>query len=184
MPPVKKQSEKARVEALKTRMIKLNPAQLMDALRGKAAALNLPADVELLEIDYDLLSGQVVAIVRSDSFEDVAESYPIPEFTAPATSTPSPKQSEAPVASVSAAPKVKTLEKAPVQARQDTGGVEKEFSPEQRELLSFTVEGNYVIAKPTQFLKEEWNEINDVVKSIGGRWVKGDIISYWEIPMP
>jgi hypothetical protein len=165
-------------------MIKLNPAQLMDALRGKAAALNLPADVELLEIDYDLLSGQVVAIVRSDSFEDVAEAYPIPEFTAPATGTPSNKQPETPAAPVSAAPKVKTLEKAPVQPRQDTGGVEKEFSPEQRELLSFTVEGDYVIVKPTQFLKEEWNEINDVVKSIGGRWVKGDIISYWEIPIP
>jgi hypothetical protein len=166
------------------RMIKLNPAQLMDALRGKAAALNLPGDVELLEIDYDLLSGQVVAIVRSDSFEDIAESYPIPEFTAPATATPNPKQPETPAAPASAAPKVKILEKVPVQSRQDTGGVEKEFSPEQRELLSFTVEGDYVIVKPTQFLKEEWNEINDVVKSIGGRWVKGDIISYWEIPMP
>ena len=166
-------------------MIKLNPAQLMDALRGKAAALNLPADVELLEIDYDLLSGQVVAIVRSDSFEDIAESYPIPEYTAPATAAPSPKQPQTPApASATPTPKVKTLEKAPVQPRQDTGGIEKEFSPEQRELLSFTVEGDYVIAKPTQFLKEEWNEINDVVKSIGGRWVKGDIISYWEIPMP
>jgi hypothetical protein len=76
------------------------------------------------------------------------------------------------------------LEKAPVQPRQNTDGVEKEFSPEQREMLSFSVEGDYVIAKPTQFLKEEWNEINDVVKSIGGRWVKGDIISYWEIPIP
>jgi hypothetical protein len=182
LPPVNKQPEKVRVEALKTRMIKLNPAQLMDALRGKAAALNLPADVELLEIDYDLLSGQVVAIVRSDSFEDIAEAYPIPEYTAPAAA--SPKQPETPAAPAIAAPKVKTLEKAPVQPRQDTGGVEKEFSPEQRELLSFTVEGDYVIAKPTQFLKEEWNEINDVVKSIGGRWVKGDIISYWEIPLP
>jgi hypothetical protein len=184
LPPVNKQPEKARVKTLKTRMIKLNPAQLMDALRGKAAALNLPADVELLEIDYDLLSGQVVAIVRSDSFEDIAESYPIPEYTAPAASTPTPKQPEAPAAPASVTPKVKTLEKAPVQPRQNTDGVEKEFSPEQREMLSFSVEGDYVIAKPTQFLKEEWNEINDVVKSIGGRWVKGDIISYWEIPIP
>jgi hypothetical protein len=164
------------------RMIKLNPASLMDALRGKAAALNLPDDVELLDIKYDLFSGQVVAIVRSDRFEDVAEAYPIPEFTV--ASEASPKQPEISAAPVSAVPKVKPMEKPMVQERQDTGGVEKEFSPEQRELLSFTVDGNYVIAKPTQYLKEEWNEINDVVKSLGGRWVKGDIISYWEIPMP
>jgi len=41
-----------------------------------------------------------------------------------------------------------------------------------------------VIVKPTLFLKEEWNDINDVVKSLGGKWVKGDIINYWEIPLP
>jgi hypothetical protein len=33
-------------------------------------------------------------------------------------------------------------------------------------------------------LKAEWNEINDVVKSLGGKWVKGDIVSYWAIPLP
>jgi hypothetical protein len=182
LPPVKKAIPRERVEAMKMRMIKLNPKSLMDALRGKAALSNLPDDVELLDIKYDLFSGQVVAIVRSDRFEDVAESYPIPEFTV--ASEASPKQPEAPAAPVSAVPKVKPVEKIPVQASQGTGGVEKEFSPEQRELLSFTVDGDYVIVKPTHFLKEEWNEINDVVKSIGGRWVKGDIISYWEIPLP
>ncbi|MCW4046873.1 MAG: hypothetical protein NWE99_04845 [Candidatus Bathyarchaeota archaeon] len=164
------------------RMIKLNSAFLMEALRGKAAALNLPDDVELLDIKCDLFSGQVVAIVRSDKFEDVAESYPIPELTVASDATSKP---EAPAAA-GVLPNVKPVQKIPVRAQQDTGtgGIEKEFSPEQRELLNFAVEGDYVIVKPTQFLKEEWNEINDVVKSLGGRWVKGDIISYWEIPLP
>ena len=62
--------------------------------------------------------------------------------------------------------------------------VEEEFSPEQRDLLSFTIDGNYVVIKPVEYLKAEWNEINDIVKSLGGRWVKGDIISYWEVPLP
>jgi hypothetical protein len=33
------------------------------------------------------------------------------------------------------------------------------------------------------FLKTEWDDINEVVRSLGGKWVKGDIISYWEIPL-
>ncbi|MBT0158615.1 hypothetical protein G4O51_01370 [Candidatus Bathyarchaeota archaeon A05DMB-2] len=166
------------------RMIKLNPKLLMEALRGKvASSLNLPDDVELLDIKCDLFSGQVVAIVRSDRFEDTAESYPIPELTVASEASPKP---EAPAVVASVLPNVKPVQKIPVRAKQGTGasGIEKEFSPEQRELLSFTVDGDYVIVKPTQFLKEEWNEINDVVKSLGGRWVKGDITSYWEIPLP
>ena len=61
--------------------------------------------------------------------------------------------------------------------------MENEFSPDQRKLLSFQVKGEFVIVKPIQFLKEEWEDINEVVRSLGGKWVKGDIISYWEIPL-
>jgi hypothetical protein len=70
------------------------------------------------------------------------------------------------------------------QPKRNTNLMEEEFSMEQRKLLSFTVEGNYVIVKPAKFLKAEWDDINEVVRSVGGRWVKGDIISYWEIPLP
>jgi hypothetical protein len=62
--------------------------------------------------------------------------------------------------------------------------VEDEFSPDQRRLLSVKVEGDCVVVKPTQFLKAEWDDINDVVKSLGGKWVKGGIISYWVVPLP
>jgi hypothetical protein len=49
--------------------------------------------------------------------------------------------------------------------------------------MGFTLEGDCVLVKPTQFLKTEWDDINEVVRGIGGKWVKGDIISYWAIPI-
>jgi hypothetical protein len=36
---------------------------------------------------------------------------------------------------------------------------------------------------PIQYLKAEWDEISDVVRSLGGKWVKGDIVSFWAIPL-
>jgi len=165
---------------MKMRMIKLNPEFLVKVLQGKAAsfASNLPGDVELLDIKYDLFSKQVMAIVRSDSFEDVAESYPIPEFNV--TYTARAKTESKPATSK---PEAKPVETAQTQRSYGTSAIEEEFSPEQRELLSFTVDGDYVIVKPIQYLKAEWNEINDVVKSLGGKWMKGDILSYWAIPL-
>jgi hypothetical protein len=171
---------------MKIRMIKLNPQFLIDTLQGKAASFtsNLPDDLELLDVKYDLFTQQVLAIVRSNSFEDVAETYPIPEFKVIYTKSsktetkPEPK----PVASVK--PKLKPpAEKAPIPTSPDVRAVEEEFSPEQLELLSFAVDGDYVVVKPIQYLKDEWNEINDVVRSLGGKWVKGDFASYWAIPL-
>ena len=166
---------------MKMRMIKINPEFLIQMLQGKAEPFtsNLPSDVELLDIKYDLFSNQVFAIIRSDSFEDVADAYPIPEFKVTYT-----KRSKAePKPTTTSKLASKPLEKPQIQTSQDVRGIEEEFSPEQRELLSFTVDGDFVVVKPIQYLKAEWNEINNVVKSIGGRWVKGDIISYWEIPI-
>ena len=167
---------------MKMRMIKLNPEFLIGTLQGKAASFtsNLPDDIELLDIKYDLFSKQVYAIVRSDSFEDVTESFPIPEFNviyianAKAKSQPTPNSK----------PEAKSAKSTQTRTSQGSSAVEQEFSQEQRELLSFTVEEEYVIVKPIQYLKAEWNEINDVVKSLGGNWVKGDIVSYWAIPLP
>jgi hypothetical protein len=75
------------------------------------------------------------------------------------------------------------VKKTQVQPSRYTSRIEDEFTPEQRKLLSFRVEGDYVIVKPIQFLKAEWDDINETVKSLGGKWVKGDIISYWTIPL-
>jgi hypothetical protein len=167
---------------MKMRMIKLNPDFLMQTLQGKTEPFtsNLPSDVELLDVKYDVFSKQVSAIIRSNSFEDIADTYPITEFKV--TYTKSAKTESQPGTSTKV--EAKPTEKPRVQTSQDVRGVEEEFSPEQRELLSFTVDGDYVVVKPIQYLKAEWNEINTVVKSIGGRWVKGDITSYWEIPIP
>jgi hypothetical protein len=165
---------------MKMRTIKLKPEFLIEALQGKAASFtsNLPGNLELLDIKYDLFSKQVLAIVRSDDFEDVAESYPIPEFNV--IYTESTKAKAQPVASK---PEAKPIETTQPKRSYGTSAVEEEFSPEQRELLSFLEDGDYVIVKPVQYLKAEWNEINDVVRSLGGKWVKGDISSYWVIPM-
>ncbi len=164
---------------MKMRMIKLRPEFLTEALQGKASSFtsNLPNDIELLDMKYDLFSKQVFAIVRSDSFEDVAESYPIPEFNL--VYTASSKAESQPT--TNSKPESKPTEKTPVQPSQDTSAVEKEFSPEQRKLLSFTADGEYVIIKPNQYLKNEWDEINDTVRSLGGKWTKGDSFSYWAI---
>jgi hypothetical protein len=182
---------------MKMRMIKLRPEFLMKLLRGKtnSFASNLPDDAELLEVKYDLFSNQVLAIVRSNSFEDIAESYPIEEFNvtytpefdvvyAPSTREPQPKISSKtqPLPAISPKPESQPAKEIRIQPSSDTSGVEEEFTPEQRKLLSFTVKDENVIVKPIQFLKAEWDDINDIVKSLGGKWVKGDVSSYWAIP--
>jgi hypothetical protein len=182
---------------MKMRMIKLRSEFLMKILRGKtnSFASNIPDDTELLSIKYDLFSNQVFAIVRSDKFEDVAESCPIQEFDVIYTPefnviiAPNSKESPPTIGSknipqltISSKPEVQPLKELRFQSSQDTSEVEKEFSPEQRNLLSFTVKDEYIIVKPIQFLKAEWDDINDIVRSLGGKWVKGDAGSYWEIP--
>ena len=166
---------------MKMRIIKLNPEFLMEALRGKSASFtsNLPDNVELLDIKYDLFSKQIQAVVRSDSFEDVAESYPIPEFNVTYATSAKPASQPATITKPEPAPIVKMQ----TRPKRESSMMEEEFTPEQRKLLSFRVEGDFVIVKPIQYLKAEWNELNEVVRSLGGRWVKGDIISYWEIPL-
>jgi len=166
---------------MKMRMIKLRPEFLIETLQGKVSSFtsNLPDDIELLDMKYDLFSNQVFAIVRSDSFEDVAESYPLPEFNL--VYTASSKIESQPT--ISFKPESNPPKKTPIQPSRDTSAVEKEFSPEQRKLLSFTADGEYVKVTPTQYLKDEWNEISDVVRSLGGRWVKGDVVSFWAIPL-
>lgn len=68
---------------MKIRIMNLSPEFLIERITGKTPATlisNLPSDVELLDIKYDLFTRQVQAIVRSESFDDVAETHPIPEF--------------------------------------------------------------------------------------------------------
>jgi hypothetical protein len=134
-------------------------------------------------LKLDLFSKQVLAVVRSDSFEEIAECYPIPELTL--TRSTEPKAVPKPTATFKAEPKPepKPASAKVTQPSKSTSKWENEFSPDQRKLLSFQVKGDCVVVKPIQFLKAEWDDINEVVRSLGGKWVKGDIISYWEIPL-
>jgi hypothetical protein len=176
---------------MKLRMIKLTPEFLTKAVQGKteAFASNLPDDTELLDIKYDVFSKQIYAVVRSNSFEDVAESHPIPEFnlvysaSTKAAVQPATKAKTKPEPTAVSKPEVNSASKIQTQPSRNTNEMEEEFSPEQRKLLSFKVEGDYLIVKPIQFLKAEWDDINEVVRSLGGKWIKGDIISYWEVPL-
>ena len=166
---------------MKLKMIKLTPEFITKTFRGKASCFisNLPEDTELLDIKYDLFSKQVYAVLRSDSFEDVAESCPIPEFNIvySGSSKVEPQQVK------NIKPEFRHSESVPIQTSHFTSALEKEFSPEQRKLLSFVADGEFLMIKPNQKLNTEWDEINDVVKSLGGKWVKGDFFSYWIIQM-
>jgi len=195
---------------MKQRTLKLTPEELIRAIQGKPTQSNLPADLELIDIKYDAFDKQVSAVVRSDSFEDVAEGIPTPEL---AHDTPTQHQAPEPVPAPTSEPIATPKAPAPAQktiiqtltastqpakpssigtgvktfgpkpeANQSTGGLEDEFTKDQRKVLRFSSDGDYVIVKPIQFLKTEWEDINDTVKSIGGKWVKGSIIDYWVIP--
>jgi hypothetical protein len=172
---------------MKIRIIKLTIESFLRLLQGKASNVssNLPDDAEILDIRMDWLTKQVTLVVRSDSFEDVAESMSVPELTLSKN-----VESKIPIKSsgsikLQAAPELKSnIAKLPQpQPSRMASKMENEFSPEQRKLLSFTAKENCVVVKPVMFLKAEWDDINEVVRSLGGKWVKGDIISYWEIPM-
>jgi hypothetical protein len=172
---------------MKIRILKLTPESLAGLLQGKASALasNLPGDAEILDVKMDLFTKQVSMVVRSETFEDVAEAMPIPELQlskTPQAPTPPKLSPVLPTIKQPQAPPEKTKIIAPQPSRY-AAKMENEFSPEQRKLLSFTVKENRVVVKPVVFLKTEWDDINEVVRSLGGRWVKGDIISYWEIPL-
>lgn len=165
---------------MKIRVMKLTPEALVEMLQGKAGNFdsNLPSDAEILDIKMDLFTKHVRIIVRSESFEDILESYPIPEsnFSKDKKTVPKPMVAET-------KPEIKPVISKPIALSKTTSQMENEFSPDQRKVLSFNVKGDAVIVKPIQFLKAEWDDINEVVRSLGGKWVKGDIISYWEIPL-
>jgi ATP-dependent exoDNAse (exonuclease V) alpha subunit len=170
---------------MKIRTVKLTPEFLTQLLQGKTAPFtsNLPSDAELLDIKVDLFTKQVSAVVRSDSFEDVAEAMPIPEFNLTNTAETKTAPKQASTAAVKAELKSSVAKLTQPQPSRIAIKMENEFSPEQRKLLSFSVKGDVVVVKPVTFLKVEWEDINEVVRSLGGKWVKGGIISYWEIPM-
>jgi hypothetical protein len=172
---------------MKIRIIKLTPESLAGLLQQKGYNLtsNLPSDVEILDIKMDLFTKEVSMVVRSDSFEDVAEVVPVPEFNLLKTAEYKHSAKLNVPIKPQAMPELKSsIAKLPQpQPSRIASKMENEFSPDQRKLLNFTVKENYVVVKPVMFLKSEWDDINEVVRSLGGKWVKGDIISYWEIPL-
>ena len=171
---------------MKLRIIKVTPKHFIQLLQGKKSFSNLPDDLELLDIKVDMFTRQVSILVASDNFEDVPETSPIPELeliTAIETKTPEPSIAVKPEVEIQPKPLIATLTPQQPSPSKWAAKMENEFSPDQRKLLSFSVKDDVVIVKPVTFLKAEWDDINDTVRSLGGKWVKGEIISYWEIPL-
>jgi hypothetical protein len=180
---------------MKMRIIKLTPPQLVAILQGQPSPFtaSLPIDTELLDAKVDLFTSQVSLVIRSDNFEDIAESIPVPELAASKAEETKPAVAPKLISSVlrvepkpeAAPPQSTPLIPKPTQPplSRYAAKMENEFSPDQRKLLNFTVKEDCVVVKPVTFLKAEWEDINETVRSLGGRWVKGDIISYWEIPL-
>ena len=168
---------------MKMRVIKLKPELLMKAIQGKAKSFisNLPENLELLDIKFDLFSKEVLAVVRSDDFDSADDTYPIPEFKV--TIKEKAKKEIQPKMEKKLKSKSTSIKTYSSQRSGDIRDIEEEFSPAQRELLRFTVDGDFVLVKPIQYLKDDWNEINDVVRSLGGKWIRGDFSSYWAIPL-
>lgn len=163
----------------------------MQLLQGENLASNLPADAELLDVKLDWFAKQVLILIRSESFQDVSESLPFPEFALSAVPETKLTPKPAAVSPMAAKPEIRVEPKIAVSKlvppqpdpSRWASKMENEFSPDQRKLLSFTVRNDVMVVKPVSFLKAEWEDINEVVRGLGGKWVKGDIISYWEIPL-
>jgi hypothetical protein len=180
---------------MKMQILKVPSERIVEFLQGKTCAFasNVPSDLELLDVKMDLLTRQVTLIVRSNSFEDIAEGEPLPDFSLVALTENIAQSPPKPVASVQRIepkPAYVPSQVAPLTPKPSqpslsryAAKMENEFSPDQRKLLSFTVKEDCVVVKPVTFLKAEWEDINETVRSLGGKWVKGDIISYWEIPL-
>ena len=163
---------------MKKKIIKLTPKFLMEALQGKTTSFisNLPDKTELLAVKYDLFSNQVLIIIQNDNFEELSESDQIPEFKVLYSNQTTSKIT--PTKTLRDEPTLKERGRTPTNI--STNGIEKEFSPEQRKLLTFKAEGENILIKTNQYLKEDWSEINGIVKSLGGKWDKNN--SYWIIP--
>ncbi|MDR1992302.1 MAG: hypothetical protein LBQ98_02210 [Nitrososphaerota archaeon] len=180
---------------MKLRTLTFPVERFVEFLQGKPCTFtsNLPNDTELLDIKMELLSRQITLIIRSDTFEDIPDNFPLPEFNTATITNNSASSTLNPICSVQniepkpiytpPQPAPLTLKPPPHSPSRYAAKMENEFSSDQRKLLSFTIKENCVIVKPVTFLKAEWEDINETVRSLGGRWVKGDIISYWEIPL-
>jgi len=54
---------------------------------------------------------------------------------------------------------------------------------DQEEDLEYINNAGVLIIKPKKYLStERWNEVNKKVKVDGGKWVKNDKDSHWEVP--
>jgi hypothetical protein len=77
----------------------------------------------------------------------------------------------------------KTVQQPQVEKLQTKEDVEKQFTDELCELLSFEEKDDYIIIKPRQFLgSENFAKIAQIVRGIGGDYVSAGKQSHFRVP--
>jgi hypothetical protein len=144
---------------MRVRVLKF-PRELLAEMLRKESSLNasLPSDAALVELGLDLKSNDVLAVFRTESIDG--------------GDAESAAETDSPCKSLSKIGECKILQ-----------SLENRFAPQHRKLLTFEIESGILYARPIQKLANEWNEINDFVGKIGGRWIKDMTDGYWEIPL-
>jgi hypothetical protein len=131
---------------------------------------NLPKDIELIELKLDLLSNQIIAVVRSDQFGNdasdlVNEQEPLPPRGSSANKTSKQCTSVHKLTACKIADNIK-----------------QEFS-RYHHMLNFSINGKYIIPTPANDLGNDWGEIDKLVKEFGGKWIDSQTPSFWEMPI-
>ena len=123
-------------------------------------------DTRLLDLKYDLLSDTVLATILID--HKVGQ-----EIVNPDKKVAEEKSSEDEMScnSIAKLTPCKIVDR-----------IQKELS-KYNNLLDFTIKQKSVIVKPKPLLVDDQNEVDNLIASLGGRWVESEENSYWEIPI-
>ncbi len=139
---------------MKVKVLTFSPELLAELLRTDAILnAGIPSNAELVDLKLDLASNEVSAVFRTSNI-DVENA----------------SKNETPCKALSRIGECTILE-----------SLKNKFAPQHRKLLTFEVESGILHARPVQALGSEWNEINDFVQNLGGRWIKDETGGYWEI---
>jgi hypothetical protein len=143
------------------------PSELIiqSIINDSSLGANISLGAKLIDLKFDLLSNQVLATILSDP-------------TAPPKKYPPPTDEQGLVSE----DEMKCSSLAKLTPCKIAERIQKELST-YSDKLQLTVKSKFIIAKPTGALSSEWEEINNLVTDIGGKWVKGENSSYWEIPI-
>jgi hypothetical protein len=156
---------------MKVKALKLTPELFKKfLLQEPTLSENLPKDIELVDLKLDLLSNQIIAVLRSDQFSNDASDLVNKKEPLPPKET-SANKTNTQCTSIHKLSPCKIAE-----------SIKKEFSQYHR-VLNFSINGKYIIATPTHDVGSQWGKIDKLVKEFGGKWIESQTTSFWEMPI-